>query len=193
MKIKSSKTERRHLLIAWVLISMAFAIALSRGIRSFPAYMLLSLVTIGPAFLFHEMAHKLVAQRYGCWAEFRMSLPMLIFTLIIAFTGFVIAAPGAVMISGYNITRSENGKISVAGPLTNLALLLLFLPISFIEGFIGSVGMYGSLINALIAAFNMIPFGMLDGRKVFAWNKTVYITVAVVAFAAVVVTMRLMS
>jgi Zn-dependent protease len=53
--------------------------------------------------------------------------------------------------------------------------------------------MYGSLINALIAAFNMIPFGMLDGRKVFAWNKTVYITVAVVAFAAVVVTMRLMS
>jgi len=28
--------------------------------------------------------------------------------------------------------------------------------------------------NAWIAVFNLIPFGMFDGLKVFAWNKKVW-------------------
>ena len=60
------------------------------------------------------------------------------------------------------------------------------MPISTLGGFIGKVGYYGAFINALIAAFNMIPFGPLDGRKVLAWDKTIYITVVAIAVAALI-------
>lgn len=30
------------------------------------------------------------------------------------------------------------------------------------------------MINAWLAAFNMIPVGVLDGKKVFAWDRRVY-------------------
>ena len=29
------------------------------------------LFAVGPAFLLHEIGHKIVAKYYGCWAEFR--------------------------------------------------------------------------------------------------------------------------
>ena len=29
------------------------------------------LIAVGPAFLLHEIGHKIVAKRHGCWAEFR--------------------------------------------------------------------------------------------------------------------------
>jgi Zn-dependent protease len=144
--------------------------------------MLLSLIVIGTAFILHEIGHKVVAQRYGCWAEFRMSSNMLVLMLFIAIlTGFVFAAPGAVMISGYQITKEQNGKISIAGPLTNIALVFLFLPISFLWGFPGEIGRWGAWINGLIAAFNMIPFGVLDGRKVLAWERRIYVIVAAIS------------
>ena len=34
---------------------------------------------------------------------------------------------------------------------------------------------YGVIINITLALFNMIPFGIFDGRKVWDWNKPVYI------------------
>jgi len=30
-------------------------------------------------------------------------------------------------------------------------------------------------VNISLALFNMIPFGIFDGRKVWAWNKLVYL------------------
>ncbi|MDY6966518.1 MAG: hypothetical protein SVM80_11240 [Halobacteriota archaeon] len=186
MNIKTSDREIRELLIAWIFISLAFAFALRGMTGSLILSMVLSLVTIGPAFILHELAHKIVAQRYGCWAEFRMSFQMLLFAVFIALlSGIVFAAPGAVMISGY-VSKSQNGKISVSGALTNLLLVLVFLPISLRGGFIGLIGYYGAFINALIAAFNMIPFGPLDGRKVLAWDRTVYITVVTMAIGAII-------
>lgn len=188
MNIKTSGREIEELLIAWVLVSLAFAFAIG-GVQSLLKNMILSLVTIGPAFLLHELAHKIVAQRYGCWAEFRMSLNMLFFAVFVAMLfRVVVAAPGAVMISGYGLTRSQNGKISVSGALTNLILVLVFLPFSLFTGFIGQIGLYGALINAIIAAFNMIPFGVFDGKKVLAWNKGIYLAVTVIAIGAVITT-----
>ena len=54
----------------------------------------------------------------------------LLFALVTAFAvGFVFVAPGAVYIHGNYIKNSENGKISLAGPATNIILALLFLSI----------------------------------------------------------------
>ena len=87
MKLKTSEREVKELFIAWVLVSLAFAFAINEG--NLLVSMVISLSTIGPAFIFHELAHKIVAQKFGCWAEFRMSIQMLLFAVIFAFFGLL--------------------------------------------------------------------------------------------------------
>jgi Zn-dependent protease len=39
----------------------------------------------------------------------------------------------------------------------------------------------GALINAFMAVFNLIPFGVLDGLKVFRWSKPVWLVLFALA------------
>jgi len=201
-RIRTSETVIKHLIIAWLGISYAFALVLlwnKLGRRpdtieilgwDILGFLILSLLTVGVAFLLHETGHKVVAQRYGCWAEFRMSLNMLFFAVILAYMmGFVFAAPGAVMIFGPHITREQNGKIAIAGPIVNLLLAFLFLPLVWCGGFITKIGAYGVIINVFIAAFNMLPISVLDGRKVLHWNKMVYLLTTLVSFGMLIYAM----
>jgi Zn-dependent protease len=99
--------------------------------------------------------------------------------VLIALAGFLFAAPGAVTHRG-RITPRQNGLIALAGPAVNVALVLLFLPIALLgTGFLASLGGLGVFVNLLLAAFNMIPFGPLDGRKVLSWSLPVYLVGAV--------------
>lgn len=128
------------------------------------------------SFLLHELAHKLTAQLYGLWAEFRLTLTGVLITLIsmIPLSPIKIISPGAVMIAGYG-SKETIGKISVAGPLTNLLLSILFTGISLItHGIAGEVAVVGGFFNALIVLFNILPLWLLDGWKVFRWNKAVW-------------------
>jgi len=185
---KTSKQEIHDLIEAWIFISLAFGILLSGGrlfsltiIKTF----ILAALTVGIGFLFHEMGHKIVAQRYGCFAEFRASIQMLVLALIMSFFGFLIAAPGAVMISG-RVSRAQNGKIAIAGPIVNLVLSLLFVPLLFLGtklniGLLSEVASYGIWINAFLAFFNMLPFFVLDGKKVMMWSREAYFAVVIPA------------
>jgi len=185
--IRTSNTELAHILISWLAISYAFAILLlwfklGRRPQTFELLngianpFVIALFTVGVSFIVHEMSHKLVAQRYGSWAEFRMSPFMLALMLFLVYEfGFLFAAPGAVMIYGGNVGRRENGRISLAGPLSNLLLGLAFFPLLSETGIFYEIGRYGVLINIALALFNMIPFSVFDGRKVWAWNKLVYL------------------
>jgi Zn-dependent protease len=181
-QMRFSQTEKIHLLKAWFAISLAFAILISNIFSpQFIIFFMISLLTVGIGFLFHEMAHKFVAQKYGCWAEFRSDDRMLMFAVFSAFLGFIFAAPGAVYIHG-RVTTERNGKISLAGPVTNIALALIFLALAiFLPGY-GLLSLafnYGFRINSFIGLFNMIPALNLDGQKILRWNKAVYfVTVA---------------
>src|SRR4030042_5799 len=79
-----------------------------------------SFIAVLTGFLMHEIAHKVVAVRYGLWAEFRADRRGLLFAFVTAIFGFVIAAPGAVMIAG-PVSLRQNGRVSAAGPPTNMA------------------------------------------------------------------------
>ena len=182
-KINTSDIEIRDLIKAWLAISFAFAMVLRFSIPlSFYEVFIISAISVGTGFLLHELGHKIVAQRYGCFADFRAFDKMLLLAIFMSFFGFVLAAPGAVMING-RVDKTRNGKISAAGPIINLILAFLFLSVLLTspEGFLKIIAFYGFFINSLLALFNMIPFGIFDGAKVLRWNKKVYGSIVAIA------------
>ena len=179
-----SQIEIRDIVIAWLALGLAFTISrfglLNSGSLGGPGpvtFLGVALVTVGPGFVFHELSHKFVAQRYNFWAEFRMWPMGLLLALVTSLIGFIFAAPGATYISGMNISNSENGRISIAGPLTNIAIALLFLPFALFgspNSLLWYVGSLGSYINFFLALFNMLPVGPLDGSKVWRWSLPIW-------------------
>ena len=210
-----STEEKQHLTQA----SLAFTLALgfmwiggvssinSLGLEGWIVALLLSMpvmfIAVGPAFLLHEIGHKIVAKKNGCWAEFRADPSGLRFGLILSFfLGFLFMAPGAVMVAGL-VTRRQNGHIAVAGPLVNFGLFVIGIPVwaiilgltnayetlpssssAYLEG--GTLIWQAMLIDAaqfwlaanlVLGLFNMLPFGPLDGLKVKDWNDTAYFLV----------------
>lgn len=168
-KIKFSKLEILHLSIATILVT-AVGLSLTRY-RDISWEFLTIFVS---AFLVHELAHKLLAQFYGSWAEFRTNTYGLIVTAFsaIPFIPFKFIAPGAVVIDLSD--KSKFGRVAFIGPLTNLVMGFIFLILFYRNPFVDYLYI-GALFNSWIALFNLLPFGNLDGQKIFSWNKIVWI------------------
>lgn len=187
--MRFSQQEIKELGISALVIGFIFAWIMRGGHifmgTNFIVVFLIMLIAVGAAFIFHELAHKAVAQRFGCWAEYRMWDTGLIMAFLLAVVfGFVFAAPGAVYIQSRfaPITRRENGLISLAGPATNLALAMAFLMLAFLGGPLGVLGRIGFVVNTWLALFNLIPFPPLDGSKIIAWDKKVWAIAVLIAF-----------
>jgi Zn-dependent protease len=192
--------EWRDLLLAWFAISIAFSLIYVRDpggidLIDFLMVFALSAITAGAGFILHELAHKFMAMRYGFWAEFRKdNLMLLVAVVMAALVGVVFAAPGATMIYGTYISKEQNGRISLAGPLTNLLLCIPFGGLAMLPQIAPSVGIsfpllwmigvVGFQVNAMIAMFNMLPISVLDGKKVLAWNPLIFGISLVVSLVA---------
>jgi len=205
-----SEIEKKQLLFATLMLTAAFMLLFHGGLYAglqelfvWPHFLFIlvpSLVAVVTGFLTHEMGHKFAAQKMGYWAEFRYSRSGLFMALIFALFGFIIAAPGAVMIYG-RLSRKENGITSLAGPAINTIWATLFLGaiaiMRYIEypGYDMSRGLletsalistgqaiwwyilyYGFFMNTIFAAFNLLPirFLGLDGYKILDWNYILY-------------------
>lgn len=225
-----SDVEKQHLWLAMGAFTLALGFMRVGGIGGLNFYgfstwlvmLLLSMpvmfIAIGPAFLFHEIGHKLVAKKNGCWAEFRADPKGLQFGVALSFIlGILFMAPGAVMVAGL-VTRRQNGHIAVAGPLTNLSLFLIGIPLwGIVLGLTGAldslpptdsilgrtylldgrlvwqamlvdVGVFWLGANLVLGLFNMIPWGPLDGLKVKDWSEQAFFVVFLI-FAIPVLTM----
>jgi Zn-dependent proteases len=197
-----SSVELKDLLLSLVALVVAFSVLISRG--SLPGLDMILIITVGvgTGFLLHEMAHKFVALHFGYFAEYRANMMGLLFAVAAAFVGFIFAAPGAVMISKPNAPQEfymqdpfgqeelkreikrETLLISLAGPMTNIVLAVFFF-LLLLLGPSGSlaaqVANFALSINIILAAFNLLPFGPLDGKKVFDSDRMVWLLVGVPA------------
>ena len=95
--------------------------------------------------------------------------------------GFGLIAPGFVSTEGAPTNR-QRGIISLAGPVTNIVISIVLI----IAGNTIITSSYWLIFakvllsyNLYLALFNLFPIGFLDGKKIYAWNPTVYmITIA---------------
>ncbi|MFW5939602.1 MAG: metalloprotease [Halolamina sp.] len=191
----------QDLLIAWLALGFAFAIFFAGGGNAaialltgsptaFAIALVVSLLTAGVGFLLHELGHKVLAVRYGNVAAFRAEYNMLFLAVMSAFLGFIFAAPGAVHHRG-RLTARQHGLIALAGPAVNLVLAVVFVPlwvggVALDSGLLVELGGKGLAVNLFLAAFNMIPFGALDGKTVIGWSKAVWTAVFVPSVAITV-------
>ncbi len=214
--------EIKNLVIADIVLSLAFTLTFLGGISGISGYTNLFLylfpmffVVVSLAFVLHELMHKFVAQHYGAIAAFRTSMTGLAITIISGLFGFLIGIPGATFIFTDRFTKEQNGIVSLAGPLTNFAVFACALAIGillypgFIANVTSSLNPFGSsflatpylqnllsvtlFISILLAFFNMLPIYPLDGSKVLAWDKRVYFAVIIVIFALLLLFIPLIS
>ena len=187
--------ELRDLIIAFIFISLSFSILYSgRNVAMLKSIFPVVMIGLGLGFILHELGHKFTSMHYGYWAEFKLWPAGLIFALVSSFFGFVFAAPGAVYTyTGNYLDDKTNGIISIAGPVVNIVLALVFLLIGVAiyapahynttMQFIFIVCCLGFSTNSYLAAFNLIPVWNLDGSKVLRWNILVWIiTIGIAGF-----------
>lgn len=230
-QISFGRREIRDLLLSSIVLSVGMALVLGgrkgdpltlpTGLDAFdwPAFFTIlpfaALATI-PAFILHELAHKLVAQKKDLAAEFLvhpwgLSLAMLSPIVL----KILLAAPGVVEIYDERAIRQRElsagerraqrhdaGVISIVGPLVNLilaygAFLLdgvfpgVRVPASEASGIGNTAFELIMLINIVLAAFNMLPVNPFDGRKILRWSWAAFLGVwALIAMLVVLALSR---
>ena len=191
--------ELLQFLIADVALIIAFSLAESggligilrgsgAGVPGFEILIPVMAIVVTSSFVLHELMHKLVAQHYGAIAGFRTSTMGLVITLATSAFGFLFAIPGATMIYVQSFTKRENGLVSLAGPLTNFVIFAVFMAVWVYSNppqysFLYYTVLFGTFISLILAFFNMLPIMPLDGSKVLAWNKPVYVITMGAIFA----------
>jgi Zn-dependent protease len=182
-----SATEIKHLTLGTLLVlGVGFSYFLFAGFATTASTLAALSIAFTLSFLLHEIAHKFSAQHYQLWAEFRLTMQGALITLISIFLPppFKIISPGAVMIAG-SVTRKTAGKTALSGPLTNIFLSAGCIIIAiFAQGIFWIV----AFINTILAAFNLIPFGIIDGLKIYRWNKVAWALPFIAAIALAVYT-----
>tara|TARA_B100001013_G_C24590173_1_gene434448 strand:- start:58 stop:702 length:645 start_codon:yes stop_codon:yes gene_type:complete len=179
-RFSNFSSEFKHLLVGMtlvLLVGISFFVSYSNTTYTAWSVLILGIILMS-SFLVHEMAHKFYALKKGYHAEFRLNNMGLFLTFISIFPiPLKIIAPGAVTISGYPPSKIL-GKIALAGPLSNifLGLAFVFLYNTFtMSNEWMSIYSTSAYINGFLATFNMLPLGIIDGKKVFNWNKTIWI------------------
>ena len=143
---------------------------------------IIALVILVFSAILHEIAHGYVAERFGDPTArimgrltldprkhidpiMSIALPLL---LLISGSPIIIGGAKPVPVDPFNLRdgRKDLALVSLAGPLTNISIAVVFSLIFriFPSGIIALVVQ----LNLLLAIFNLIPIPPLDGSKIFS-------------------------
>ncbi|MBW6520194.1 MAG: site-2 protease family protein [Desulfoarculaceae bacterium] len=162
--------------VSWVILALLIVWSLSVGLFPFryeglstQTYWIMGMIGATGLFfsiIFHEMSHSLVARRYG------MSIK--------GITLFLFG--GVAEMKKEPASPKAEFMMAIAGPLSSIFLAVVFYALSQVTKIAGlSEAVYGVIrylawINAILAAFNLVPAFPLDGGRIlrsllWGWKK----------------------
>lgn len=142
------------------------------------------IILAGIAVFVHESAHKIAAAHRGYAAEHSPWYSGIGFGILMAFVtrGNLFYFGSSVLVYHlaaerlgtykYGFRMKDVGFISLAGPLSNLALAVIFKGIYLINQ--SPLAEKAMIINIFFACFNMIPIPWVDGGNIFFAGRIVY-------------------
>src|SRR3989344_3175314 len=135
----------------------------------------------------HEVAHGLMAEKLGddtAREAGRITLNpvphidpfgsiLLPLLLLAAHSPIIFGAAKPVPVNFNNLRNPKSGMalVSLAGPLSNFLLAMVFiipLKFGFVNSISGPILLQAILINIVLGTFNLIPIPPLDGSKILA-------------------------
>ncbi|MGA9139333.1 MAG: M50 family metallopeptidase [Methanocella sp.] len=164
----------RELIVATsclILFGIAFVIA--DGMALLPGNIMFYVVVGGFVVVSHDLGHRLVAYWLKVKAEFKFwglgSATMLLTSWLF---GLVFAQPSRVIVEKEKHNAEEMAAVMLAGPAVSLALSIIFLLMTPFGGPAGSIGLLGFSMNMVTVVYSLMPFDPMDGKSIFAWNRT---------------------
>ncbi len=172
----------------YIILAILVVISLATAGSGFWVQTLLTLPAVVIAISFHEYAHAWAADRFGDTtprAQGRLTLNPVAHLDPFGFILLLFAGVGwgrPVMINPNQFTSNKSratceALVSLAGPLTNFILAIIFTiiyyllgvfaPVTQLMGIISLLVLYTITINIGLGVFNLIPLPPLDGEKIF--------------------------
>lgn len=168
---------RELLVLAASIAGFAVAFLLQARLSLVVTTFIIFICAGGLATIFHEIAHKVAAYRFGCQTEYQF---WTLGTVTMFFTAWLFGSsfgkPSRTIIASgeKKPTVKENAIIKVAGPLANLGVAIVSLALLPLGGLFTVVGAAGFAMNLLNFVFSLAPIRPNDGVEVYAWNKAVW-------------------
>lgn len=172
----------------YIILAVLVIISLANAGSGFWIETILTIPAVIIAMTFHEFAHAWTANHFGDTtpkAQGRLTLNPASHLDPFGFVLLLFAGVGwgrPVMINPNNFTSNKSrttceALVSLAGPLMNFILAIIFTVIYYLLGTIGATtGIMGTItlfvlyticINIGLGVFNLIPLPPLDGEKIF--------------------------
>jgi Zn-dependent protease len=135
------------------------------------------IIVAGFALTLHDLAHRYMAWKHNVTSEYQVWWlgSIIMFITSVAFYT-VYASPSRFRLDKQaDLSSKERALIHGMGPLTSFIVFLAFALLVTSDGSVMKIGILACSINLLIATYGMMPFDPMDGKKVYEWNRWVWL------------------
>lgn len=163
-----------------VFLGAAFMITNKIDLSNLSLWLVYILVA-GVAVILHDLAHRYVAWRYGVTTEYKFwFLGTIIMFITAIFFHVVYSSPSRLAINDpEKLTVKQQAIVYGSGPVVSLIVFVAFLALVPFGGFAATVGLLGATMNLLTAVYALMPLEPMDGRKIYKWNKGIWLVLFV--------------